>query len=586
MNTVVEEIKQKIDIVDYIGQYVELKRAGRNFKAICPFHDEKSPSFVVSPDRQIWHCFGSCGTGGDVISFCMKWERLTFPEALRMMAEKAGVVLDVSTYSDSEMKLKDELQAVNLLALKFYQHVLLHTPVGAQARKYLEERGLREKIIRTFEIGYAPSSWDSLIRFLHDKKHIPMEKLLQAGLVIEPSPGKRPYDRFRNRIIFPIKDTKGAIVAFSGRVLNPDEKSAKYINSPETELYHKRESLFGIHLTKDAIAKANMVLIVEGEFDLITPYMHGIDTIVAIKGAALTREQLEILKRYTKNIILALDNDEAGVEAMKRGIREAEKLDFDIHVLKLSGGKDPDEAVRHDAALFKKDLKQSMPVYDFLLEHFASKNPGNSPFEKKNIAVEMAPYIGHIQNPIVFSHYVKKIAHLLEVDDESVVKLITQEKRKEKRTPYTKQKEKSQSTLSRIEMLQKYLLSSVFQSDTLYEHACIVQDAIPAKEYTVPAYGNLMQALEGYVRLKERSATYEDFVSQLAPQLQSVADELYLYASAEVPASERNISQLIYDFKKLNYQRLVSEYSKEESEEAVQKASYYSQKLQDLPKHP
>lgn len=343
MSNQVEDIKQRIDIVEYIGRYVDLKKSGRNFKGICPFHQEKSPSFVVSPDRQIWHCFGTCGVGGDVISFLMKWENLSFYEALKELADSVGIKLDDVQYDDKQFARKQKLYEINLQALKFYSYLLQETKFGDKAREYLENRGTNEKIIKTFELGYAPSSWDSLIKYLQKKGHS-VGDIIDTGLALPGRSGK-PYDRFRHRLMFPLKDAKGNVVGFSGRLLDPDKKEAKYVNTPETEIYHKRENLFGIHLVKDDIRKSENVYVVEGEFDMITPFQHGISNIVAIKGAAFTDEQLGILKRYTKRITLALDMDEAGVEAMKRGIRSAEKQDFEIYVAQFTHGKDPDESL-------------------------------------------------------------------------------------------------------------------------------------------------------------------------------------------------------------------------------------------------
>jgi len=286
MNDQTEEIKEKIDIVEYIGQFVKLTKAGRNFKGLCPFHQEKTPSFVVSPDRQIWHCFGTCGVGGDVISFLMKWENLTFYEALKELAEKAGVKLESGNFEDTKWDQKEKLYAINRATLKYYQYLLAKTSYGAAAREYLQKRKLDERIINTFELGYAPSSWDSLSKYLQ-KKSFSLQDIAASGLIIFKNQ-RHGYDRFRNRIMFPLRDARDNVVGFSGRLLKDDARSAKYVNTPETDVYHKRNHLYGINKTKEAIRKRDNVIVVEGEFDLITPYQYGVENIVAIKGAALT----------------------------------------------------------------------------------------------------------------------------------------------------------------------------------------------------------------------------------------------------------------------------------------------------------
>ncbi len=527
MNNQIEEIKQKIDIVDFIGQYVELKKSGRNFKGLCPFHQEKSPSFVVSPDRQIWHCFGTCGIGGDVITFMMKWENLTFYEALRELADRAGIKLEDSEYDDQQWKRKELLYSINNLALKYFSYLLTGSSYGKKAMEYLLDRGLNKKIIETFELGYAPASWDSLLKFLQKKGFHPHD-IAATGLVI-PS-GSRMYDRFRNRLMFPLKDAKGNVVGFSGRILDTEKKEAKYVNTPETEIYHKRENLFGIHLTKDAIRKSENVYVVEGEFDLITPFQHGISNIVAIKGAAFTEEQLGVLKRYTKRITLALDMDEAGVEAMKRGIRSAEKLDFEVYVATFSSGKDPDEALKTDEVQFKKDLKQALPIYDFLLQDLQKKYPEKNSFQKKKIGEEIMPFIRDINNPIVQSHYMKIIAEMLEVSEGSLYRLMRDASRsafKKKKAPT-----KPEQSFSRTELLQRYLLSYLLQQTQIDEKTASIFSNISPEDFTVPSFALIATELQHKFNSPHVGFEYATFVKGLKPELQSVADELFMFTTA------------------------------------------------------
>ena len=574
MNNQTEEIKEKLDIVEFIGQFVDLKKSGRNFKGLCPFHQEKSPSFVVSPDRQIWHCFGTCGVGGDVITFKMKWENLTFYEALRELADQVGVKLEDTSYDDKQWKRKELLYAVNNMALKYYAYLLMKTQYGKKAMEYITERGINEKIINTFELGYAPASWDSLLKFLRKKGFTPQD-IAATGLVIQS--GNRMYDRFRNRLMFPLKDAKGNVVGFSGRLLDSTKKEAKYVNTPETEIYHKRENLFGIHLTKDEIRKAENVYVVEGEFDMITPFQHGISNIVAIKGAAFTEEQLGVLKRYTKRITLALDMDEAGVEAMKRGIRSAEKMDFEVYVATFTSGKDPDEAIKADEVQFKKDLKRAMPIYDFLLGDIQKKYPEKNSFQKKKIGEEIMPFIRDISNPIVQSHYMKIISEMLDVSEGSLYRLMRDTSRNRfKKKP---KEIKPETVLSRKELIQRYLLSNLLQNSTK-EHASAVFSIIKAEDFSVPSFGVIAEALKTQVEQNSRYE-YSQFVQTLKPEIQPVADELFMFTAA-TEEEHPDLTKLAYEIKMNTIKNQMDALMESESEADEQKLSSLSKEYNEL----
>jgi DNA primase len=309
-----EEIKQKIDIVDLISEYVPLKKIGRNLKANCPFHSEKTPSFYVSPERQIWHCFG-CNLGGDVYSFLMQIENIEFVEALRILAKKAGVALTEFVPTQTS-ELKDRLYEINHLAAEFFNYILTSHLLGKEALSYVSGRGVTKDSISAFKIGYAPKSWDSLLRFLRDKKGYKESEIEQAGLAVRSERGSY-YDRFRGRLMFSLRDIRGNVVGFSGRVLDPEAKEAKYINSPETPIYIKGNLLYGLEVTKGVIRKEGTAVVVEGELDLISSYQAGVANVCAIKGSALTDAQVKLLKRIAGTIILSLDADLAGDAAAR-----------------------------------------------------------------------------------------------------------------------------------------------------------------------------------------------------------------------------------------------------------------------------
>jgi len=418
MDNAVDEIKKKLDVVEYIGRFVELKRSGRNFRGLCPFHQEKSPSFFVNPDRQLWRCFGACQVGGDVIAFLMKFENITFYEALKEMAQETGVKLDNTGFEDRAWQQKEKLVTIHTHAMKYYHYLLTEHASGQTAREYLKDRGISEKIQKTFQLGYAPSSWDSLGAYLR-KKGYSNEDLLTAGLVIKSTKGSY-YDRFRNRIMFPIIDSRDYVIAFSGRTLMKDTKEAKYINSPETPLYHKRETLYGIHVAKESIRSEKKAMIVEGEFDMISSFMHGITNVVAVKGSIVTKEQIKLLKKYCDHLILALDADFSGTETTLRAIKDAEELDMRIDIITFDMGKDPDEALSKDPIAFKKLLDHPKSLYDFVIDTAVKRHNVDDPFEKKLLAQETMPFLFNIENPIIKNHYINKLAALLSTDARTI----------------------------------------------------------------------------------------------------------------------------------------------------------------------
>jgi DNA primase len=412
----IDEVKSRIDIVDYIGKKVTLKKAGKNFKGLCPFHGEKTPSFMVSPDRQSWHCFG-CGKGGSVIDFVMEYDHVDFREALEDLADQAGVTLQTQQ-SGSTSSLKETLLEIHHLAAEYYHYLLTAHAVGATARAYLEQRGVSEKIIETFRLGYSANSWEGLSKYLK-KKGFDEKMLETSGLLIASAKGG--YDRFRGRLMFPLRDSRGRTIAFAGRVLAPDVKEAKYINSPETPLYIKGNTVFALDITKSAIQKEQEVVLMEGEFDVLSSYQAGISNVVAIKGTALTEAQIHLLKRYAKKIVFALDSDVAGDSAARRGIDLAHKFGLELYVAQMPLGKDPDDVARTAPHLLKQAIKEALPLYDYYLTSLQKKHDLSQAYGKKSFTEELLPLLAEIDNQVVQSHYLKKVADLLDLSESTVV---------------------------------------------------------------------------------------------------------------------------------------------------------------------
>ena len=348
----IEEIKSKIDIVDLIKEYINIKAVGANFQALCPFHNEKSPSFVISPEKQIWHCFG-CGKGGDAFSFVMEKEGLSFPETMRLLADKTGVILKNENFK--QRAKRNRMLDILDLATKYFQH-LLNQEGAIKFKQYLVKRGLSEESIANWRIGYSPKSWDSLYKFLKSRPlqgdKFSDQEILDAGLVIRKDNANNSYyDRFRDRIMFPIWDVNNNVVAFTARV-NPEkekvEKTAKYINSPQTEVFDKSKLLFALNKAKEEIRKKDLAVVVEGQMDAISCHNHGIINVVASSGTALTKEQVALLKRYTNNIALVFDMDAAGQLAVDRGVRECLSQGMNVKIINLPSGKDPDESLKNN----------------------------------------------------------------------------------------------------------------------------------------------------------------------------------------------------------------------------------------------
>lgn len=414
-DNIIDQIQDRTDIVEVVSRYIPLKKVGRSYKALCPFHHEKTPSFIVSHDKQIYHCFG-CGAGGNVFSFLMRYENLEFPEAIEMLAEKAGVALPRGTarQKEGQASFSNQLYKVNELACQFFQECLANNNL---AKEYLNLRGIGDETIKLFHLGYAPDAWEGLINFFN-KKGIQQAILEKAGLAIPNDRGGH-YDRFRHRVIFPIIDLKDRVMGFGARVL--DSTLPKYINSPETCIYSKGRNLYGLSLSKNHIKKEGYALVVEGYLDFIIPYQAGIKNLIATLGTALTIDQAKLVKRFTNTVIMVYDPDEAGEAASLRNLDIFIMEDMNVYVAELQSGYDPDGYIRKFGAEdFIRVIKSSKNLFDYKLDKVASRFDIKSPHGKAAIANEMLPTISRITNAVLKSDLVKKLAERLSVDEESI----------------------------------------------------------------------------------------------------------------------------------------------------------------------
>ena len=540
----IELVRSKTDIVELISSYISLKKAGRNFKALCPFHSEKTPSFVVSPERQIFKCFG-CQEGGNVFNFLMKYENMEFGEALRFLADRAGIKLKSLKPSKSYQE-KEKLLAINHLASEFYHYILTNHKAGKRGLDYLLKRGINRSSIKIFKLGYAPENWENLQDFLAKKKGYHRLDLEKAGLIIQSSKIKNQssklyYDRFRGRIIFPLFNHRGDTVGFAGRTLKPDLKGAKYINTPETLVYHKSDLFYGLNMTKKAIKEKNQAVIVEGELDLISSYQAGVKNVVAIKGSALTANQVSLIKRFTENIALALDEDAAGNAASRRGIELADQEGLNIRVVRVQYGKDPDECAQHSPKLWRDSVKKAVSIYDFYFKSAVRRFGKKGAESKKRISEELIPVLVKIANEVVKAHYIKKLTGILEVNEEAIIREMERLERKDEigevgrkvsKPSFTKASEDSLSESegkgkSRRERLEELILAMVLQQKKQIKKWLKQVEIEQIKFHPIK---KIFKALKKFVKNLSSAKSFKinDFVKKLADELIETLDRAYL----------------------------------------------------------
>ncbi|MDD5561440.1 MAG: DNA primase [Candidatus Omnitrophica bacterium] len=468
-----EDILGRVDIVELISGYIPLKKAGRNFKANCPFHHEKTPSFVVSPDRQIYHCFG-CGESGNAFKFLMRHERMEFPEAVEMLAKKAGISLPEQDKPEiaRHASLTSQLYKINELALNFYENNLC-TPGGSSCRDYLLNRGIKAQTIKDFHLGLAPAGWDNMVNFLRSKL-IGLSLMEKAGLIL-PKDGGGYYDRFRNRIIFPIFDIRSRVVGFGARVM--DKTLPKYVNSPETPVYIKGRNLFGLNLSKEHIRENDFAIIVEGYLDFMIPYQEGLSNIVASQGTALTLEQIRLLKRYTHNVVMIYDGDTAGEIATLRSLDILIEEGMNVKVVPLPKGMDPDTLVRRQGVNSLKDrLQDAKSLFDYKLEVLKCRHNIKDAHGKSRIASEMLSTINKFDNAILRSEYIKRLSEEIKIAEHYIL----EELNKIKPGPAVRSDESScvKKSVSWINPAEKLLIKFMLEEKELIEK--IMQELSPA----------------------------------------------------------------------------------------------------------
>jgi DNA primase len=434
--TAVDEIKQRVDIVDIISRYTSLKKAGSTYKGLCPFHEERTPSFVVFPNTGTWHCFGACSTGGDVFTFLMKKENLDFRETLELLARETGVELHPAE-GDASHRQRNTIYKINSAAANYFQNILRQHSGANAARAYLERRQIDAETMERFQLGFALDGWDGLRNHLVAQGYS-IEEQLAAGLIKHNQERNSVYDAFRGRVMIPIRDRQGRVIGFGGRVLG--DGVPKYLNTAETPVFHKSHVVYGIDLAHRAISDEDQVVIVEGYMDVIAAHQHGFSNVVACMGTALTPDQLRQLQRYTKNFVLALDADAAGQQATIRGLNQArqalarvqkatmtggrmrltERLAANLSILSMPEGSDPDDVIRRDPAQWKRLIGEAKPLVDFYFQVVADQVDLTSAQGKATAVAELAPLIAELGDEIERQHYIQELSRLVQVDERTI----------------------------------------------------------------------------------------------------------------------------------------------------------------------
>ena len=438
----INDLKENVDIVDLISDYLDLKKSGNRYKGLCPFHSEKTPSFFVNPDNNFYHCFG-CGAGGDTISFVMEIENLTFVEAVKMLAERSGMELpDLSDQQRQQYKEREQLFNLNKLAARFYNYILTETEIGNQAFEYLKQRGFTEADIEEFKLGFAADEWRFLLNFLQ-KKGFSIDLIQKAGLISEGKNNSH-YDKFRNRVIFPIFNNRGEVIAFGGRILESEDSfGPKYLNSPETPIFSKKKNLYGLHLAKDSIRENNSCIIMEGYTDVIQAHKKGFKNSIASLGTAFTEDQAKLIKRYAENAYIAYDADTAGNKATLRGLDILSQAGINVKVIQLEEDSDPDQLLRSEGKeVFNNFIEEAVNLIDFKINMIIKNKNLSEPGIRKKVLRSIVELLSEVEDNLEREIYIERAAEKTNFKADVLAEEVEKEFKKNKSRNYRRNREK------------------------------------------------------------------------------------------------------------------------------------------------
>ena len=573
-----DTIRSRLTIEEVVGQYVTMKKIGRNFKALCPFHQEKSPSFIISPDKGLAYCFG-CRKGGDIFAFIQELENVDFPGAVKMLAEKAGV--ELPKFQGSPLKKEEKERVLSLLqeAHEFFRKQL---EGNEMARKYLENRGYGVKEQQRYGLGFAPDSFHQLSEFLQKQGYTGKETI-DAGLASQKEVGdSNSYDRFRNRVMFPIHEAQGKLVGFGGRTLSTDPDAAKYLNSPETNYYHKGGTLYCFHLAKQAIRDKDQAVIVEGYFDALSAHLHGYPQTVASLGTALTEGQITLIGRFTKNLLFAFDADLSGQAAASRSIEVAQKMGYNVSIIRIPSGKDPDEAIRAAPEAWQSALNEAVNAMDYEFQKALGQNNATTLAGKKQVMAHLFPIIGRLPGKVDQEHYLKKLSMDLEVSLSSLMTDFDRQSHpKSLKTPKNPNNPEPQlPSYSRWEYLLGLLLNHPSYIST-------AQDVLKLDQLETLSQKNLYKNLfDHYNRpaVENGLGQSEDGVKARLELLELYAEERYAsFSDEQLQAEVLNLSNAIrQEYKKRRLQALRFQLAKRDSKKPLSASDETMKEYQQL----
>jgi len=546
---ILNEIQDKCDIVEVISNYVSLKPSGRNFKACCPFHHEKTPSFIVSPDKQIYHCFG-CNSGGNVFNFVKEYEKMDFIDAVKMLAEKTGVKLpEYRSNDDQDASIVSAVYSVNDVAANYYSNLLEKLGPSSEPKRYIAKRGLDASVIKKFRLGYADSSWKALLDYL-SARGVKQDTILKAGLAIRGKDNSY-YDLFRNRVIFPIFDARDRVMGFGARVM--DETLPKYINSPETAVYKKGQHLYGLNFAKADIKEKNFAVITEGYLDVITCHQYGVNNAIASLGTALTTEQIRLLKRYTHNVVMLYDADQAGEMASLRGLDLFLEEGMNVKIATLEKGHDPDSFLRKSGKeKFDEFIKKSKSLFTYKLDILKQRFNTQEPESKAETIKEMLSTIHRVRNAIIKAEYIKLLAQELFVKEDAVWEELKKIKNRPQAAGHRPQATKKNIEISPAEKILAKLMLEDFNI------VKIVRGELKPSDFRNQDIKNIAEALfsidmeDGAIDIKKLINSMGDLVPQNV--ISFIANE-----DVDIRDKEKNVCDCIMTIKKENRSRLLKD---------------------------
>ncbi|RLC96953.1 MAG: DNA primase [Chloroflexi bacterium] len=582
--SVIDQVKERLDIVEVISSYIPLQKAGRNYKALCPFHSEKTPSFVVFPESQHWHCFGACAEGGDVFTFVMKQEGWDFRTALEELARRAGVELRPRTPAQAQAEEEaDRLRELLAAAARYYNHLLRHATEAEAARAYVAKRGMDDGTIERFLLGYSLPGWNRGRDYLTEKGYTVAE-LVKAGLLVRKEETGSTYDRFRDRLMIPIRDAKGRVIGFGARTLDP-EGVPKYLNSPQTELFDKSRTLFGLDLARKGIRSEDRVIIVEGYMDVMQAQQAGFANVVAQMGTALTEPQLRQLQRYTKRLVLALDPDAAGVQATLRGIQVARealdqewepifdprglvgyesRLGAEIRAIRLPSGQDPDDLIRQNPQRWLQLVKEAVPVVEFYLQILMEGLDLEDTKAKASVVDTLLPVLQAVANPVEREDYVQKIARALRVDARAVLSRLRTSAHQRARPPRDTTSEERAPTKDVEADLESHCLSALLQRPALLPQINQILednhlDSLQGQDFQKTSNRVIFEAIP----MDGHPVPAEELRARLASDLHARLEELLVPDEAELADEQqvRDVARTLLRLRDRNLRRLGRELS-------------------------